>query len=180
MHGGECVKWLQSNCLGTLPWMPLPVAFFLTWSTYGTRLHGDERGSVSRWHNIPGTPLLDPDPVRVDVEETLLAHEPIYLSEQSRRVVTKAVADHAEFRKWTVHAVNDRTNHVHVVIDCRGENFRSPERVLTELKSWATRRLRDAKLVRSDGPIWTYHGSTRWINEDGGLPEAVEYVRNCQ
>ncbi|MGC3972040.1 MAG: hypothetical protein QM775_33275 [Pirellulales bacterium] len=32
--------------------MPEPLAFFLTWTTYGTRLPGDERGWVKRGHGL--------------------------------------------------------------------------------------------------------------------------------
>ena len=43
--------------------MPL-LAYFLTWTTYGTRLHGDQRGSIDAAHNTPGTDILLPDPSR--------------------------------------------------------------------------------------------------------------------
>ena len=36
--------------------------YFLTFRTYGTWLHGDERGSVDRKHNQFGEPLLLPSP----------------------------------------------------------------------------------------------------------------------
>jgi hypothetical protein len=36
-----------------------PLAYLITFPTYGTWLHGDERGSVDRDHNLPGTPVGD-------------------------------------------------------------------------------------------------------------------------
>ena len=36
-------------------------SYFLTFTTYGTWLHGDTRGSVDREHNIVETPYLEPD-----------------------------------------------------------------------------------------------------------------------
>ena len=36
-----------------------PAGHFLTFRTYGTWLHGDARGSVDRFHNVPGEPLRE-------------------------------------------------------------------------------------------------------------------------
>src|SRR2546421_11369035 len=44
--------------------MSRPLAYHITWGTYGTRLHGDGRGTVDREHNEYGTPVLGPDPER--------------------------------------------------------------------------------------------------------------------
>ncbi len=38
------------------------LAYLITFSTYGTHLHGDPRGSVDVRHNMPGTAVLPPDP----------------------------------------------------------------------------------------------------------------------
>ena len=43
-----------------------PFAYFITYHTYGTWLHGTERGSVDRRRSIPGTPVLDPNQRRDD------------------------------------------------------------------------------------------------------------------
>jgi len=42
----------------------IPLAYLITFTTYGTWLHGDPRGSVDREHNVWGTPFLDPDRAR--------------------------------------------------------------------------------------------------------------------
>jgi hypothetical protein len=44
--------------------MDTPLAYFITFTCHGTWLHGDERGSVDRGHNAPGTPFLPPDEPR--------------------------------------------------------------------------------------------------------------------
>ena len=41
---------------------------FITFSCYGTRLHGDESGFVGRLHNVPGNWLLEADPQRESAE----------------------------------------------------------------------------------------------------------------
>jgi hypothetical protein len=162
------------------PAVPDPLAYFITWTTYGTRLHGDDRGSVDCMNNTPGTPFSPPDPELEAAMRASMIFAPIVLDEVMRGVVTTALRDHIAFRKWNERALNVRTTHVHIVLDCRGDTMRSPERVMEELKYWATRRLREAGLVRLEGHIWTDHGSTRWINDERGLAGAIDYVLNQQ
>jgi hypothetical protein len=38
-----------------------PLAFLITFRSYGTWLHGDERGSVNRFHNQYKSALLPPE-----------------------------------------------------------------------------------------------------------------------
>jgi hypothetical protein len=42
--------------------MSEPLAYFITFTTYGAWLHGRKPGSVDRDHNAPGTPFLPADP----------------------------------------------------------------------------------------------------------------------
>src|SRR6266478_1713782 len=44
-----------------VPAMSEPVAYFITFTTYGTWLHGRAPGSVDREHNQPGTAFLPAD-----------------------------------------------------------------------------------------------------------------------
>ncbi len=41
-----------------------PLAYHITWGTYGTRLHEDSRGTVDRENNSFGTPIVGPDKFR--------------------------------------------------------------------------------------------------------------------
>jgi hypothetical protein len=38
----------------------IPLAYLITFRSYGTWLHGDPRGSVDRFHNVYGKPRLPP------------------------------------------------------------------------------------------------------------------------
>jgi hypothetical protein len=40
---------------------PRPIAYHITFGTYGTRLHGDPRGTVDRSMNRPGDPIIGAD-----------------------------------------------------------------------------------------------------------------------
>lgn len=161
--------------------MPRPLAYFLTWTTYGSRLHGDVRGSVDRRHNQIGCPVLPADEARSEFLRGRMKHPEMTLSEACRGAVEHAVRAHAEKRRWRIIALRAQSNHVHVLIDCESSDEQvSREKVMQELKSWATRRLRAEGLIGQKGRIWTDHGSTRWINHEAGLIAAVDYVERLQ
>lgn len=154
--------------------MPPPLAYFLSWTCYGQRLHGDERGSVDARHNLPGTPLLPHDPMREQRARERMKGETVLLTQDMRVVVESAVVQLCMERRWMLAARNVRSTHAHVVVDCRGEL--SPERALAQFKARATHALRQAGLVAPDTRLWTHHGSTRWINTYPGLYGAIIYV----
>jgi hypothetical protein len=155
-----------------------PLAYFLTWTTYGTWLPGDERGWVER----PGQ-FRPPNPRLKAAAESLLKEAPCVLDAEQRRLVEETIAKHCTIRGWHLHIVNCRTKHVHVVVtaDVR------PEIVRDQFKAWCTRRLKELERARnaaSAGPVrchwWTEGGSQRWLNDDESLFQATVYVRDCQ
>lgn len=154
-----------------------PVAYFFTWTCYGTWLHGDERGSVDRDHASFGTCFLPGDPNRRELDEGRLFGRAALLDVAGREVVSRTIRQHARAREWDLHAQNVRTNHVHVVVSC-GDI--PPEKALAELKAWTTRRLREAGVVGPDVRVWTHHGSTRYLWDELSLANAIEYVRERQ
>ena len=148
------------------------LAYLITFTTYGTWLHGDERASVDRRHNIPGTPYVDPKPRRLRYETTMLNHPPVTLGPDRRAVVDEAITVVCVHRDWTLHALNVRSNHVHVVVSAP----QPPERVMNDFKPWATRGLVTAGLVWRGTAVWTRHGSTRYLWKPRDLVGACEYV----
>jgi REP element-mobilizing transposase RayT len=153
-----------------------PVAYFITFSTYGARLHGDARGTSDDSHNAYNTPLLGYDERRWEAERALMRDGPFVLDSAGRRVVLEAIHDAVSFREWTLHAVSVRTNHIHVVVTASGR----PEPVLTKLKARATRALRDTGLTGRNQPVWAHHGSTRWLWDETALVAAIDYVNHAQ
>jgi REP element-mobilizing transposase RayT len=157
--------------------MDHPLAYFLTWTTYGTRLHGDARGSVDPAHNAVNSPLLPENAAREAGRRAKMNHPDFVMTDEQRAVVDATVRDHAAFRGWCLHAINVRTNHVHVVVDACGVE---PEVMLREFKSWATRRMRERGLVSPLRRLWTDHGSTRYLWTFPEIGPAVVYVRDRQ
>jgi REP element-mobilizing transposase RayT len=147
-----------------------PLAYFLTWTTYGTWLPGDERG----WTRKRAIGVQPPDASRRKAAESRLIQSPVLLDDDQRRTVTGTVVDHCLFRKWHLFVSNCRTNHVHVVVSAPLD----PDRVMSQFKSWCSRRLNERGPRRERW--WTKDGSTRWINDEESLESAVLYVRDAQ
>ena len=118
--------------------MPL-LAYHITFTAYGTRLHGSERGSVQG--GVPG--ILPPDPDRERQARERMAAEPVQFSDDQRRVIEQTIRDHCRIRGWVLYAVNVRTNHVHVVVTAD----RHPDEVMNQFKAWCSRRLSDAPFL---------------------------------
>src|SRR5262245_18416511 len=149
-----------------------PVAYFITFTTYGTWLHGRAPGSVDRVHNLPGTPWLPPDADRERQMRSALRQDPYVLDPARRAVVLRTIREVAAHRAWTLWAVHVRSNHVHVVMTAACK----PEKVMADLKAWCSRRLREAFGESSDRDRWTQHGSTRYLNDQESFVAAVTYV----
>ncbi len=149
-----------------------PLGFLITFPTYATWLHGDSRGSVDRDHNVPGTPMLGRDDPRQSREHRRLKHPPVLLDSQRRGVVHRTIIEVAEHRDWTLHALNVRSNHVHLVISAPD----APERVMNSLKSWCTRRMIEAGVLAPGTKVWVRHGSTRYLWKPDQLEAGCRYV----
>ena len=152
------------------------LAYFIPWTTYGSWLHGNERGSADPDHNQHDTPYLAHNKPRIEYERSELDHEAVVLDGSMRPIVAQAIANHCKHRLWTLHEIHVRTSHVHVVVSAPCE----PEKPLREFKAWATRRLRQAELIDDDTRLWTRHGSTKHLFTEDALFRAVRYVREEQ
>jgi REP element-mobilizing transposase RayT len=156
--------------------MSTPTAYLLTWTCYGTWLHGDERGSVDAEHNAPDSPFLLPNLQRQLTRSASLRSPPVRLDDARRQIVHATVVAHCDYRDWTLHALNVRTNHVHAVVSCDVP----PERAMAELKAWTTRRLREAAHFGPRDDVWTEGGSRRHLWNSESLRHAIEYVMALQ
>jgi REP element-mobilizing transposase RayT len=148
------------------------LTYFITFSCYGTRLHGDESGSVDRNHNLVGSRLLESDSQRVAAERQRMLQDPYVLDQAARAAVLIAIHTHCKHRGWTLLAAHVRSNHVHAIVDAEAR----PERIMNEFKSYASREL---NRMGSDGPDrkrWARHGSTRWLWKGEDVRHAVRYV----
>jgi REP element-mobilizing transposase RayT len=154
-----------------------PLAYFITWTTYGSWLHGDPKGWVES--GIPG--IQDPDAERQRRSRERMTGDPVLLTAEQRLVVEETIRAHCHIRGWKLHALNVRTNHVHLVLTASVP----PETVMAQLKAWCSRRLSEHGGLTGKGKNgkrrwWTEHGSTKWINDEDYLNNAIRYTLEGQ
>jgi REP element-mobilizing transposase RayT len=154
----------------------IPLAYLITFRCYGTWLHGDKRGSVDCLHNVYKTPFLQRDGKREEEERQRLKQAPVRLDEAHRIAVDKAIREVCVYRGWTLHAVNVRTNHVHVVVSAACK----PEKALNDFKANATRKMREAGIWKSAFGPWAEKGSRRYLWKPRQVEIACDYVLNHQ
>ena len=153
------------------------LGYFITICAYATWLHGDAKGSVDRDHNRVGEELLGRDEERSQRERDLLAGPPMSFGPEARWVIDSTVREVCAYRGWILVAMNVRTTHLHVVVTALEAK---PERVMNDLKAYCTRRLYEAGVVERGRRVWSYHGSTRYLETDESFNRAVEYTMNEQ
>jgi REP element-mobilizing transposase RayT len=157
------------------PPLPPPLAYFLTWTTYGTWLPGDERGWVRKGH---GFQL--PRPVFKKLALERMTEPSCTLNAAQREIVELTVGHHCSIRSWRLHIVSCRTNHVHVVVTATEV---APETVRDQFKAWCTRKLKEharAHELSRRLKWWTRGGSGKYIGDEESLEAVIYYVRECQ
>ena len=80
------------------PPLPEPLAYFLTWPTYGTWLPGDERGWVSSTATVGNFPI----PLCKREAQARLTEDACLLDQDQRQLVELTIADHCRVRGWTL------------------------------------------------------------------------------
>ena len=153
-----------------------PLAYFITFSCYGHRFHGDATWSVDRRHRSHGQPPLEENPALEAYEMRLMLDAPYELDAKRGRIVIDGLADVCRRRDWRLRAVHVRSNHVHVVVGAGT----TPERVMVALKAYASRYLNASGLENAKGRRWAEHGSTIYLWSDEDVASAMAYVLRGQ
>jgi len=154
-----------------------PLAFFITFRAYGTWLHGDPRGSTSRFKNRYRKEFHPENLGWQEQNKKLLKQEPVRLTRKMREVVLDSIYDTVKKRKWILLAQNIRTSHSHIVVDSKS---RKGKPVLSALKANATRSLRDAGVWVQDYSPWAARGSARPLWDQDAVDAVIDYVLNRQ
>ncbi len=143
----------------------------ITWTTYGTWLPGDARGwRAKRGGNQPPDSELEAE------AREKMKFEPVVLSPQDRAAVELACREHCDHRGWLLHAVNSRTNHVHVVVAANVK----PQTIRDQLKANCTAKLRQQAIPLICERTWTKGGDCEVLFDDQSLQNAIKYVLEAQ
>ncbi len=137
-----------------------PLAYLITFRTYGTWLHGDERTSVRR--NRKGkyeTKVIDINvPLKERMEEETIG-KPVILDRSQRKAVQDSIKEVCQHRDYILYAVNVRSNHGHVVVGAEAR----PERIADTFKAYSTRKLRELRLIDPEIQIWSRGRSRKYL-----------------
>jgi predicted HTH transcriptional regulator/REP element-mobilizing transposase RayT len=167
-----------------MDWNGIDRIWFLTWTTYGTWLPGDERGFVSpkfegdipeRRNNEPGRPYDEGGPDLRRIAENKLAGDPVRLTPAQAEVVRRQFEETASYRGWQLLAGAIMANHVHLVVGVPGDP--DPSALLRDFKSYSSRALNLWDRVSVKPRWWTEQGSKRKIADWDTLETVLRYVR---
>ena len=154
----------------------MSIAFFSTWTTHGTWLRGDKRG----WYE-PGRGLRLEDRLKERKDLIRTSRSSILLNHDQRLLVEKTIRDHCEFRRWTLHAVNCRSNHVHALVTAPGRKIETPRQ---QFKACCTRKLmereRSLGITSIRDEWWTERGWDEHVGDETGLVSVMSYIRERQ
>jgi REP element-mobilizing transposase RayT len=150
----------------------IPLAYFITFTCYGTWLHGEKQTSVDRITNTPGTDFLSFNSKRLQLIKKRMPETPYFLDEPRRQIVLQSIEEVCKYREWILLAAHVRSNHVHLII----HGITQPEQIMNSIKSYASRYLNKAKLDICRVNRWTHHGSTRYLWNEAQVEATILYV----
>jgi REP element-mobilizing transposase RayT len=150
-----------------------PLAYLITIRTFGTWLHGDERGSVDRHgQNVYGSPRITPNTKFSTLMRENESSEAFFFDGRQLAWVETAIRNVCDRRSYDLFALNVRTNHVHAVI---AASIR-PELIINGFKANVTRELRTNGLLPPNASVWSRGGSRRYLWKPHQVEAAIEYV----
>jgi REP element-mobilizing transposase RayT len=154
-----------------------PIAYLITFRCYGTWLHGDERGSINRFENQYLSSYHKADKNWEDFNKAKLKSDAVSLNAHQRQIVEQTIREVCKFKEWVLHALNVRTNHVHIVISTGNSSAAS---ALNAFKAYSTKRLKENNCWNFSHSPWSDKGSKRYLWNEKSLEIAIEYVISGQ
>jgi REP element-mobilizing transposase RayT len=151
-----------------------PLAYHITFGTYGTRLHGSDRPTVDRSQNKFGEPIVGRDVEWETVERSLLKFPPRILDIDQRLFIQNQIPDICIRGKWEHFTAAAAKDHIHNIIRAQVEGV--------DVRKWLKRWISQAMNVRwpllPDEVWWAECGSVKWIWEQDYYDRAVKYVND--
>lgn len=150
-----------------------PLAYHITVGTYGTRLHGDSRGTVDRSMNHHREPIIGRDEVWRREEESLLAFAPVILTVPQRGVIEAILPEICVKGGWQYHIAAVQPDHMHVLLSSPQEG----KAVRRLLKRWVSQAISEKWPLEPGRLWWAECGSIKWIWTRDYFDNVFEYIR---
>ena len=148
-------------------------AYLLTFRTYGSWLHGDDRRSVTRVRNKMHLPKIAPNIKLHTKMKQSMSESEFVLNEMQRNTVLNSVIQTCRYNNWRLFAAHIRSNHVHIVL----QSTVAKENTTGKLKIYATKDLKKYHAELSWRKIfWSRHGSMKNIWCEESIFPALYYV----
>ena len=150
------------------------LALHITWGTYGTRLHGDPRGTVDRYNNEYGEPVLGYDEHRWEREEQKLNFPPVVLTRPQMIYIEQQLPRICDRGHWKHIVGAAGPDHVHEILDSPFD----PDTIRRLLKRWLGQALSERWALPDGATWWAECGSIKWIDNERYFDNATRYVRD--
>jgi REP element-mobilizing transposase RayT len=148
------------------------LAYFLTFTIYGTYLQGDARWWCSRRE---GRRSAQP---RLEAWHRARLRYPVLLLNAAQRiVVAREIERLSAFRHWHLWQCNARSNHVHVLVSGHGM---PATKMRNQFKANCTRALRERWHGFNGRPVWSSGGHWGPVKTEKELEQVLFYVGEGQ
>jgi REP element-mobilizing transposase RayT len=151
-----------------------PLAYLITIRTYGTWLHGDERRSVDTHDNknVYGRPNQAPSSRLEQRMQDNMKRSKVILNHEQRKFMKELIEEECCFRGYKLHALNVRSNHVHLVVSAEI----APEKLTDRIKAFITRRFRESGFISTKEKLWSRGRSRQYLWKERDVGRAIAYV----
>jgi REP element-mobilizing transposase RayT len=159
--------------------------WLLTWTTYGTWLPGDPRGSDTSVregheprieHDVPGTPCDASMPGLYRSAMTAMKAEPILLISDQAALLLDQFRQTSTYRGWQLRGCAIVPNHMNLVVIVPGDP--DPSSLVRDFKSYGSRAL-NRKWGKPASETWWSGGggSKRKLPNDTAVRQALGYLQ---
>lgn len=153
---------------------PARSTWHITFGTYGTRLHGDDRPTVDRQHNQRHQSFIDVQPSLKLKNQNDMRAEPVILSIDKQLFVQQIALKICQRGQWHLHIIAAAGNHVHTLLDAQSS---APPK---DIRKWFKRWLGDALTDQFGKPAgdtwWAEGGSTKPVKDQAYFDNVYRYI----
>lgn len=153
---------------------PTPLAYHITFGTYGTRLHGDARGVVDRSHNRRGEPIIGSDPKRWERERAKMRFDPVVLTPEQMRHAEDLIPSICDRGGWRLHTRAAGPDHVHTLLTAAAD----ADAVRKWFKRWLGEGMSKRWPLPAGATWWAEGGSVKWVWDDDYFGRIVGYLND--
>ncbi len=151
-----------------------PLAYHIKFGTYGSRLHGDARGTVDRSMNKLDDPIIGRDTDWEKIERSLLRFPPVVPTSQQRQFAESITPSICDRGGWQLHTCAVQHDHVHTLLTTTAD----AKTVRRLLKRWLGQALSERWPLPADATWWAEGGSIKWIWDEQYFENVFPYIEN--